>query len=95
MSGICCGNFFASRKMDPENGIMFGCTYTPLILQNKQFLCSIPHHDTVKPIPAILDIPFTVVVDGKLYGLVSNDRVGPLVSWIAAISSHFHESRPI
>jgi acetylornithine deacetylase/succinyl-diaminopimelate desuccinylase-like protein len=43
------------------------------------------HHDTVKPNPGYTRDPFKAeVIDGKLYGLGSNDAGGPLVSLIAA-----------
>jgi acetylornithine deacetylase/succinyl-diaminopimelate desuccinylase-like protein len=43
------------------------------------------HHDTVKPNPQYTRDPFQPeVIDGKLYGLGSNDAGGPLVSLIAA-----------
>jgi len=49
------------------------------------------HHDTVKPNPQYSKDPFApVVVDGKLYGLGSNDAGGCLVSLIAAFV-HFYE----
>src|SRR5260221_4172500 len=49
------------------------------------------HHDTVKPNPGYTRDPFSAVVEnGKLYGLVSNDAGGPLVSLIAAFL-HFQE----
>jgi acetylornithine deacetylase len=42
------------------------------------------HHDTVKPNPGYTRDPFLPeVIDGKLYGLGSNDAGGPLVSLIA------------
>ncbi|MBX2945277.1 MAG: M20 family metallo-hydrolase [Cyclobacteriaceae bacterium] len=42
------------------------------------------HHDTVKPNPAYTRDPFKPeIIDGKLYGLGSNDAGGPLVSLIA------------
>lgn len=50
----------------------------PVILLNS-------HHDTVKPNPQYTRDPFSPdVVDGKLYGLGSNDAGGCLVSLIAA-----------
>jgi acetylornithine deacetylase len=43
------------------------------------------HHDTVKPNPGYTRDPFNAaIVDGKLFGLGSNDAGGPLVSLIAA-----------
>ena len=62
-----------------------------IIAKNKHFDGSKPtillnsHHDTVKPNASWKKDPFTpVVVDGKLYGLGSNDAGGCLVSLIAA-----------
>jgi acetylornithine deacetylase len=49
------------------------------------------HHDTVKPNPQYTRDPFSPdVIDGKLYGLGSNDAGGCLVSLIAAFL-HFYE----
>lgn len=49
------------------------------------------HHDTVKPNPQYTRDPFSPdVVDGKLYGLGSNDAGGCLVSLLAAFL-HFYE----
>lgn len=48
------------------------------------------HHDTVKPNPGYTRDPFVAeVVDGKLYGLGSNDAGGCLVSLLAAFR-HFY-----
>lgn len=62
-----------------------------IIARNKEFDVSKPtillnsHHDTVKPNSSWKKDPFTpVVVDGKFYGLGSNDAGGPLISLIAA-----------
>ena len=47
------------------------------------------HHDTVKPALGYTKDPFTPIeVDGKLYGLGSNDAGGPLVALIASFC-HF------
>lgn len=58
--------------------------------RNKHFDAAKPtlllnsHHDTVKPNPAYTRDPFQAeIIDGKLYGLGSNDAGGPLVSLIA------------
>ena len=62
-----------------------------IIARNKEFDESKPtillnsHHDTVKPNSSWKKDPFTpVVVDGKFYGLGSNDAGGSLISMIAA-----------
>lgn len=48
------------------------------------------HHDTVKPNPAYTRDPFrSEIIDGKLYGLGSNDAGGPLVSLIVTFL-HFY-----
>lgn len=53
------------------------------------------HHDTVKPNPQYTRDPFAPdVVDGKLYGLGSNDAGGCLVSLIAAFA-HFYEEKDL
>ena len=68
-----------------------------IIAKNKHFDGSKPtillnsHHDTVKPNASWKKDPFTpVVVDGKLYGLGSNDAGASLVSLIAAFI-HFYD----
>lgn len=51
------------------------------------------HHDTVKPNNGYTKDPFkTIVEDGKLYGLGSNDAGGCLVSLIATFT-HFYEKK--
>ncbi|HYF69546.1 MAG TPA: M20 family metallo-hydrolase [Ohtaekwangia sp.] len=48
------------------------------------------HHDTVKPNPQYTRDPFQPeIVDGKLYGLGSNDAGGPLVSLIATFLHYY------
>lgn len=48
------------------------------------------HHDTVKPNPQYSRDPFKPeVVDGKLFGLGSNDAGGPLVSLIATFVHYY------
>ncbi|HMV08718.1 MAG TPA: M20 family metallo-hydrolase [Cyclobacteriaceae bacterium] len=52
---------------------------------NKPSLLLNSHHDTVKPNPGYTRDPFKAeILEGKLYGLGSNDAGGPLVSLIAA-----------
>ncbi len=48
------------------------------------------HHDTVRPNSAYTRDPFKAeIIDGKLYGLGSNDAGGPLVSLIAAFMHYY------
>jgi acetylornithine deacetylase len=50
------------------------------------------HHDTVKPNSGYTRNPFSAdVVDGKLYGLGSNDAGGSLVSLIAVFLNYFDQ----
>ncbi|MGB2086186.1 MAG: M20 family metallo-hydrolase [Flavobacteriaceae bacterium] len=49
------------------------------------------HHDTVRPNAAYTNDPFHAhVIDGKLYGLGSNDAGGALVSLIALFTHYYH-----
>ena len=51
------------------------------------------HHDTVKPVKGWTRDPFSSdIVDGKLYGLGSNDAGGALVSLIATFC-HFYDKK--
>lgn len=66
---------------------------------NKHFNAELPtillnsHHDTVRPNSQYTRDPFKAeIVDGKLYGLGSNDAGGPLVSLIAAFL-HFYDQQ--
>lgn len=66
---------------------------------NKHFDASKPtillnsHHDTVKPNPGYTRDPFAAdVIDGRLYGLGSNDAGGPLVSLLATFLLYFERT---
>lgn len=51
------------------------------------------HHDTVRPNPGFTRDPFRPeVIDGKLYGLGSNDAGGPLVSLIATFLHYYDQT---
>jgi acetylornithine deacetylase len=61
---------------------------SPTILLNS-------HHDTVKPVKAWTRDPFAAdIVDGKLYGLGSNDAGGSLVALIATFCHFFDKKLP-
>lgn len=68
---------------------------------NKHFKKGLPtillnsHHDTVKPNPQYTRDPFSPeIIDGKLYGLGSNDAGGPLVSLIATFLYFYEKETP-
>jgi acetylornithine deacetylase/succinyl-diaminopimelate desuccinylase-like protein len=51
------------------------------------------HHDTVKPNSGYTRDPFKAeIIDGKLFGLGSNDAGGPLVSLIATFLHFYHRA---
>jgi acetylornithine deacetylase len=53
------------------------------------------HHDTVKPVKGWTHDPFSPdIVDGKLYGLGSNDAGGALVSLIAIFCYFYDKKQP-
>ena len=74
-----------------EKGIPAQRLQNNVWVRNRYFDASKPtvllnsHHDTVKPNAGYTRDPFAAdIVDGKLYGLGSNDAGGPLVSLLAA-----------
>ena len=57
---------------------------------NKPTVLLNSHHDTVKPNPQYTRDPFKPeIIDGKLFGLGSNDAGGPLVSLIATFLHYY------
>ncbi|MFD2597888.1 M20 family metallo-hydrolase [Sphingobacterium corticis] len=69
-----------------------------IIAYNKHFDVEKPtillnsHHDTVKPNPGYTRDPFSAeIIDGKLFGLGSNDAGGCLVSLIAAFTYFYNQ----
>jgi acetylornithine deacetylase len=83
--------FFTEREIPvsriDNNVIVYNKHYDP----GKPTLLLNSHHDTVKPNPQYTKDPFSPdVVDGKLFGLGSNDAGGCLVS-LAATFLHFYE----
>jgi acetylornithine deacetylase len=86
-------DFFSSKSIETL------CLKNNVISRNKHFDPGKPtillnsHHDTVKPSASWKKDPFTpVVVDGKFYGLGSNDAGASLVGLIAAFV-HYYESQ--
>ena len=68
---------------------------------NQQFNPELPtlllnsHHDTVQPNQAYTRDPFSAdIIDGKLYGLGSNDAGGALVSLIALFTHYYAHPNP-
>jgi acetylornithine deacetylase/succinyl-diaminopimelate desuccinylase-like protein len=68
-------------------------------VRNKHFKAGLPtillnsHHDTVRPNTAYTRDPFQAeIIDGKLYGLGSNDAGGPLVCLILTFI-HFYDQK--
>jgi acetylornithine deacetylase len=79
-----------------ENNIPFQRTKNNIWATNKYFDKNKPtlllnsHHDTVKPNSAYTKDPFKAqVIDGKLYGLGSNDAGGCLVSLMATFTNFY------
>ena len=80
------------------NGIKFESQNHNVWAKNKYFDASKPtillnsHHDTVKPNKAYTRDPFQAeIIDGKLYGLGSNDAGGCLVSLLALFTYFYKE----
>lgn len=83
-------DFFRSKSIDvrqiKNNIVAYNQHFDP----EKPTILLNSHHDTVKPNSSWKKDPFTpVVVDGRLYGLGSNDAGGPLVALMAAFIHNF------
>lgn len=81
------------------HGVLVNRSANNVWVQNKYFDSAKPtillnsHHDTVKPNPGYTRDPFHAeIIDGKLFGLGSNDAGGPLVSLIGAFL-HFYDQQ--
>jgi acetylornithine deacetylase len=82
-----------------QRNINFETVKNNIWVKNKHFDSSKPtillnsHHDTVKPNISYTKDPYAAeVVDGKLFGLGSNDAGGPLVSLLATFLYFYEES---
>ena len=90
-------NFFIEKNIPTErigNNIIVKNKYysenpkVPVVLLNS-------HHDTVKPVNGWTRDPFSAdIIDGKLYGLGSNDAGGALVSLIATFCFFYDKKLP-
>src|SRR5690606_20333075 len=83
--------FFSERSIEPKR------VMNNVWVKNKHYSPAKPtillnsHHDTVKPNPGYTRDPFKPeIIDGKLFGLGSNDAGGPLVSLIVTFL-HYYE----
>jgi len=85
------GSFGVKTLRLHNNVYAFNAHYDP----GKPHLLLNSHHDTVRPNSAYTRDPFSPeVVDGKLYGLGSNDAGGPLVSLLATFI-HFYSHKDL
>jgi len=84
--------FFHAKSIDSQriqNNVIARSKYFD---ENKPTILLNSHHDTVKPNTSWKKDPFTpVVVDGKLYGLGSNDAGGCLVSLMATFINFYDQ----
>ena len=90
-------NFFIEKNIPTErigNNIIVKNKYysenpkVPVVLLNS-------HHDTVKPVNGWTRDPFSAdIIDGKLYGIGSNDAGGALVSLIATFCFFYDKKLP-
>jgi acetylornithine deacetylase len=86
------------KELFIEKNIPYETIKNNIWAKNKHFDASKPtillnsHHDTVKPNASYIRNPFLAeIIDGKLYGLGSNDAGGPLVSLLATFL-YFYEN---
>lgn len=86
------------KELFIEKNIPFETIKNNIWAKNKHFDASKPtillnsHHDTVKPNASYTRNPYQAeIIDGKLYGLGSNDAGGPLVSLLATFL-YFYEN---
>lgn len=88
-------DFFRARNIQPSR------IGNNIIVKSRHFNPTLPtvllnsHHDTVRPNTNYTRDPFKPeIIDGKLYGLGSNDAGGPLVSLIATFL-HYHDQHDL
>lgn len=95
------GTLALFEQLFAEKKIAYETVKNNIWAKNKHFDTSKPtillnsHHDTVKPNVSYTRNPFEPeIIDGKLYGLGSNDAGGPLVSLLAAFL-YFYENHEL
>jgi acetylornithine deacetylase len=87
------GDFLAAMDIPHERHLNNIWAYNKHFDAAKPNILLNSHHDTVKPNPQYTRDPFSPdVVDGKLYGLGSNDAGGCLVSLIATFLHFYHRT---
>jgi len=92
-TAILLQSWFEQRDIpfERENNNIWA--YNKYFDKNKPTILLNSHHDTVKPNGNYTNDPFSAdVVDGKLYGLGSNDAGGCLVSLLATFT-YFYEQK--
>ena len=84
-----------------EYNIPFSRQHNNIWATNKNFNSKLPtlllnsHHDTVRPNKGYTRDPFSAdIIEGKLYGLGSNDAGGALVSLIALFTHYYAHPNP-
>ena len=87
--------FFTAKGIVPYRKANNIWVYNKWYSTDKPTILVNSHHDTVKPNTGYTRDPFSPdIVDGKLYGLGSNDAGGCLVSLIATFL-HFYEDKDL
>jgi acetylornithine deacetylase/succinyl-diaminopimelate desuccinylase-like protein len=85
-------DFFAAQNIPVYRKANNLWLYNQYFDPGKPCLLLNSHHDTVRPNPQYTRDPFHAeIIDGKLYGLGSNDAGGPLVSLIATFLHYYSQ----
>jgi acetylornithine deacetylase len=88
-------DFLISRNVEAHRFLNNVWAKNKYYSPEKQTLLLNSHHDTVKPSPAYTVNPFEpAIIDGKLYGLGSNDAGGSVVSLLAVFCDLYEKRLP-
>jgi acetylornithine deacetylase len=91
ITALVIQQFLQDRGVTTHRSINNVWAYNKYFDSNKPTILLNSHHDTVKPNPGYSRDPFAAdIIDGKLFGLGSNDAGGCLVSLIS-VFIHFHK----